>query len=158
MDSETVRRAMAHVRADDVDSYVPLETLANLAGAVRRATERRVGNQHLEAGALAAGLAAELGPEAAALRGEALDANELEQRVHDAAARTRQANESGMRPLSGPAAYARAQEKVEDLIRGYARGLRMGEGELLDGALAALEAEAVGFAGELAAVVDDDAR
>jgi hypothetical protein len=68
------------------------------------------------------------------------------------------ANESGMRPLSGPAAYARAQEKVEDLMRGYARGLRTGKGELLEGALAALEADAVGFAGELAAVVDDEAQ
>ncbi len=149
---------MAHVREDEVDAYVALETLANLAGALRRATERRVGDQHVEAGVLATGLAAELAREAAALRGEAVNIEELEQRVHDAAVRTRQANESGMRPLSGPAAYARAQEKVEDLIRGYARGLRAGDGELLDGALVALEAEAVGFAGELAAVVDDEAR
>jgi hypothetical protein len=136
---------------------MPLEALANLAGAIRRATSPRVAGRHLDAVVQAAGFAAELARGSACLRGHAVDIAELEQALQDAAARANQSHPSVMRPAYGPAACDMAQEKVEDLIRGYARGLRQSGGaSLSDSALTALEAEAIGLAGHLANAVDQE--
>lgn len=157
MQSTAISEALAHVREDAPDDYMPLETLANLAGAIRRATSPRVASRHLDSVVLAAGFAAELARESACLRGDAVDVGELEQTLQDAAARANQSNSSVTRPAYGPAAYDMAQEKVEDLIRGYARGLRQSGGaSLSDSTLTALEAEAVGLAGHLANAVDQE--
>jgi hypothetical protein len=157
MQSAAASEALSKVRNDDPDHYVPLETLANLSAALRRAKSPRVAGRHLNAAIEAAGLAAELARESAYLRGEAIQLAELEQALQDAAARAKQSNPSGARPAYGPAVYEMAQEKVEDLIRGYARGLRQSGGaSLFEGALAALEAEAIGLAGDLATAVDEE--
>jgi hypothetical protein len=89
--------------------------------------------------------------------GDAVNLAELEETVRDAAAREKAANPPVARSAYGPAAYAAAEEKAEDLIRGYARGLRQSSGaSLWDSALSGLEGEGVGLAGQLANVIDQE--
>lgn len=163
MSAHEVNEAIGYVRNDDVDEFSPIETLADIAGALRRAQNPRVAGRHLEAAVQAAGLAAELARQSAALLGEHAAVDSLEQEIADADARQAAAQErpvgSALRPAYGPAFFESAAEKVEELLRAYARGLRGGNAlDLTAGALRALKAEAIGLAGEIAFAVGNERR
>ena len=157
MGEQEVQEAMEFVRNDEVDAFTAIETLANIAAALRRARAPRALGRELTAGIEAAGLCAELARESEALRGVHTNHDELGQEIADAAARADAADRDNrgatLRPAYGPAAYDAAAQRVDQLLLGYAGALRMGQGAPPEHTLAPLKAEAIGLAGDLAVAV-----
>jgi hypothetical protein len=150
---QEVAEVMQLVRDDEVDPFTPIETLANIAGALRGARSPRALGRDRAGTIEAAGLSAELARESDALLGRVTDPGELEQEIANAATRRdaadRENSGATFRPAHGPAAYELASERIEDLLRGYARALRQGAGAPEEQVLTPLKAEAIDLAGGL---------